>query len=132
VGANISPEEIIWFNVGDSRAYLFRDNVLKQLSVDHIPTGDTGLQGQRRTHAITQSLGGTHRPVDIWPAVGTLIRKKEDWLLLCSDGLSDLVTNAEMQAWLRGAKLDTAAQGLVALALERGAPDNVTVIVAAL
>lgn len=62
---------------------------LEQLSVDHVPHAGTGQR--RASHAITQSMGGTYRPVDVWPSVGSVDWRQGDRLLLCSDGLTDVV-----------------------------------------
>jgi protein phosphatase len=131
VGAIVTDNLIIWFNVGDSRAYLYRDGELRQLSIDHVPSGATGQRG-RRTHEITQSLGGTYQLVNIWPAVGSITRRPGDCLLLCSDGLTDLVDNGDLSDRLGVQPITAVARSLVELALERGAPDNVTAIVAVL
>lgn len=131
VGAIVTDYSICWFNVGDSRVYLFRGGALTQLSIDHVPT-DIAVTG-RRANVITQSLGGTYHPRDISPAAGLLERLNGDRLLLCTDGITDLLSNDELHSALgagfRGAET---AKSLVEVALERGAPDNATALVASL
>lgn len=130
VGALVSSRSASWFNLGDSRAYLFRDHRLQQLSQDHVPSYATGA-GRKRSHAVSQSLGGTRYPTDVWPALGSLEMQVGDRLLLCSDGLTDVVEDREI-----GVQLDStddasgAVNKLVSKCLSRGAPDNVTILLA--
>lgn len=130
VGAQIAGSRLIWFNVGDSRAYRWRGGRLSQLSIDHVPVRGTG--GPRASHAITQSLGGTFRSQDVWPAVGTDDWLRGDWLLLCSDGLTDTVPDEGLASLLASSKnAEEAALALLGGAIEQGAPDNVSVLVVA-
>lgn len=129
VGTIITDHSICWFNVGDSRVYLFRGGALTQLSIDHVPM-DMAVTG-RRTNVITQSLGGSYRPRDISPASGLLERLSGDRLLLCTDGITDLLSDDEILAFLDSEFRDAeAARALVEAALDRGAPDNATAVVA--
>lgn len=131
VGVVLQKARAIWFNVGDSRAYLYR-GALQQLTTDHVPAGDTARKG-RRSHAITQSLGGGFGVTDIWPAAGSLSLMPGDKLLICSDGLTDLLSDDEIAALLDQAiKPEETVTKLIKTALTRGAPDNVTVIVVSL
>ena len=124
-------------NVGDSRAYLYSRNRLQQLTTDHSLVEELVKAGR-----ITREEGRTHpRKNVITRAIGvdasvkcdvTELRLPADArFLLCSDGLSNIVTEEEMLALLlRHPEPEPACQALVALALERGAPDNVTVLIA--
>jgi protein phosphatase len=123
-------------HVGDSRAYLLRDGRLNQLTKDDTYVQmlvDQGLirpeeaGSHPRRAVVTQALQG--EPVSpsyviVEPIVG-------DRWLLCSDGLTTVVSPEQIEAELL-AQPDPqlAAEGLVRLALEGGGPDNVTVIVA--
>lgn len=130
VGALVSSQSASWFNLGDSRAYLFRDHRLQQLSQDHVPSYATGM-GRKRSHAVSQSLGGTRYPTDVWPAIGSLEMRVGDRLLLCSDGLTDVVDDREIGVELdNSADASNAVERLVSKCLSRGAPDNVTVLLA--
>lgn len=130
VGARIAGSRLIWFNVGDSRAYRWRDGKLSQLSTDHVPARRLG--GRRASHAVTQSLGGTFRPQDVWPAVGTGQWSRGDWLLLCSDGLTDTVPDEHLASILaRYSSPEQAATALLDAALQEGASDNVSVLLVA-
>ena len=125
-------------HVGDSRAYLFRRGQLQQLTRDHTVAqalADAGhiKQDDVRRHpkrnTLTNYLGG-HRG-KIKADVRWLRLEDGDRVLLCSDGLSDMVEDAEIARSLAAhPDSDTAALDLIRLALENGGKDNVTVVVA--
>ncbi len=127
-------DEAIIFHVGDSRAYLFRDGKLVQLTKDHslhqqwIDNGMIGPEPSR--NVILYALGmNNHVMVDI--SMQTLERL--DQLLICSDGLTNLVSHAELEyaiSHTRPGRLATTCQGLIDLANQRGGFDNITVILA--
>jgi serine/threonine protein phosphatase PrpC len=130
-GVVLQQTSVLWFNVGDSRAYLYRGH-LKQLTKDHVPQGDTAPTSHR-SHAITQSLGGHHSLIEVWPAAGQISITRGDKILLCSDGLTDLLSDDEIERHMHeGDAPKQMACNLVNTVLTRGAPDNVTVIVASL
>lgn len=124
VGITFSGEQCIAFNIGDSRLYLARDGSLLRVSIDD--TLGTGLAG--RSHALTQSLGGTRVPMPLFPHIRRLAAAPEDMLLLCSDGLSDMLTDEEILEILNR-QLSQPALALVDAALGAGGRDNVTAIV---
>ena len=123
-------------HVGDSRAYLFRDNNLQQLTHDH-----TYVQTLVDAGRITEEQAATHpkrsllmRALDGMNPVEADLSMREarrgDRYLLCSDGLSGFVDEADIAGSLTMADPTGCVTRLVDLALERGAPDNVTVVVA--
>ncbi|WP_295529382.1 protein phosphatase 2C domain-containing protein [Novosphingobium sp. Chol11] len=121
----------IW--AGDSRIYLFREGVFHQLTVDHTQVQemlDRGwltpeeAEGHPMGHVLARAIGV--RPELELDAVSDEVQPG-DIFLLCSDGLHGVLTQAEIVAAL-GAYGQTAAAPLVAQCLERGAPDNVTVL----
>ncbi|HTJ17578.1 MAG TPA: protein phosphatase 2C domain-containing protein [Steroidobacteraceae bacterium] len=125
--------EVAW--VGDSRAYLWRGNVLRQLTRDHSylevlreqeNLSETQLRGHPNKNLVTQTLGiGTPEPSLINEPL-----RKGDWLLLCSDGLNDELEDGEIAQILRtNAAPDAAADALIAAALARGGRDNVSAVV---
>lgn len=120
-------------NVGDSRAYIISAGQISQITRDHSFVEDMVSRGsitreQARTHPrrniITRALGVESK---VECDVFTPEIKKNDILLLCSDGLSNTITDSELlAAVVGGKKLEDIGQGLLELALSRGAPDNVT------
>jgi serine/threonine protein phosphatase PrpC len=112
--------EVLWINAGDSRIYLSTRAGLRRLSVDHAIGS-----------ALTQALGGDAHFTEVVPACGVASWGPGDRLLLCSDGLTDVVDDAELKEVLRARRDDVvAARDLLRLTRDRGAPDNVTLVVA--
>jgi protein phosphatase len=121
--------------IGDSRAYLLRRDVLKQITRDQtlaqamIDSGVPPEDTTRVRHILTNCLGGNQKVVS--PSIGHLALQDGDHLLLCTDGLTDQVTDGEMADLLgRSSSPQIACDALVQLALDRGGKDNITVIVA--
>jgi protein phosphatase len=123
--AIVLPNRLVVGQVGDSRAYLFRDGELHALTRDQSLVSQMMDQGLLDAEQARQS---PYRNV-LLQALGGHTRL--DRLLLCSDGLHGPVTEARI-AELVGASRDltAAAQALIAEALRAGGPDNVTVVVA--
>ena len=122
-------------HVGDSRCYHWRGDKLTQVTSDHslvnekIEAGLLSLEDaktHRLKNVITRSLG-FDRTVAV--DVQSLEMKNADQLLLCSDGLSGLVSAKEMAEHLSSHSPQSAARALVELALIRGGEDNITVII---
>ncbi len=112
------------YNVGDSRAYLLVNSQLVKVSRDHTPIA---ARGHGRSHALTQSLGGTRSRVPLSPHVVTFETSGVAAVLLCSDGLSDMVADRQIEAILNSGQSDPTA-ALIAAALSAGGRDNVTAI----
>ncbi|WP_316186477.1 PP2C family protein-serine/threonine phosphatase [Bradyrhizobium sp. SZCCHNRI2014] len=132
VGAALTAERMVTFNVGDSRCYLFSRGQLVQLSSDDVPEGGNDPFGPRRSHALTQAMGGTSFLVEVGPhiSVDPPLAPGET-LLLCSDGLTDMVLNQVIDDSLRNTKTPLqSARKLVAKAFAAGARDNISLIVA--
>jgi len=121
-------------HVGDSRAYLVRNNELRQLTEDHSMVNEL-----IRTGAMTADEAATSRyrnvitrAVGLYPNVRTDTLHVElldgDRLLLCSDGLSDMVDVAGIQELIGHHNLTQAVDALIQNALDNGGRDNVTVI----
>ncbi|MFO0952064.1 MAG: protein phosphatase 2C domain-containing protein [Isosphaeraceae bacterium] len=137
IGYTVGPELFV-MHAGDSRLYLYRDGLLTQLTHDHTigqALVDAGLaapgsaEAKRRRHALTNCLGGPNLSVEV--DVGHFTLRDGDRLVLCTDGLTDLVDDpkiAEILAKTPGSQ--DAARALLDLALENGGKDNVTVVVA--
>lgn len=120
--------------VGDSRGYLIRNSRLRQITQDHSLVDEMVREGkltpeQARDHpkrnVITRALG-TRDTVDVDVFEEQL--QDGDVILLCSDGLYRVVEESEIPRALF-AEPQHAAESLVALAIQRGAPDNVSVII---
>lgn len=123
--------------VGDSRAYLWRQDVLKQITHDQtlaqllIDSGVPPEDAAGVRHILTNSLGG--KSDVIAPNVGHVVLRAGDRLLLCTDGLTNDVADNEIAEVLeRQSSPQAACDALIQLALERGGKDNVTVILAEL
>jgi serine/threonine protein phosphatase PrpC len=135
----IVPRGALVGHVGDSRAYRVRRGRIEQWSRDHSLVWDLELEASRKgnPHAdfsatpkniITRSMG-PHPQVAV-DVEGPFTVEADDTFVLCSDGLSGQVADAEIGLFASLLPPRDAAAALVGLALVRGAPDNVTVIVA--
>lgn len=123
-------------HVGDSRAYRLRDHRLERLSHDQtvaqalVDAGAlTASKGEASPlkHVLTSAIGAD----EATPEVQIDTARKDDVLLLCTDGLTKHVTEEEIEAILReGGRAEPTVRRLVDLALERGGSDNVTVVIA--
>ncbi|MBU2569474.1 MAG: protein phosphatase 2C domain-containing protein [Gammaproteobacteria bacterium] len=130
--------QIAW--VGDSRAYLWRNNGLRQLTKDHSYVQmlmDQGLidEESAKTHpyknVITQAIGSSDQEV-VQVDVVEEKREKKDIVLLCSDGLTGQVPDSTIATILAGdGSLDNKAEQLLAEALANAADDNITLILLA-
>jgi hypothetical protein len=135
VGAVVRDRELTVANVGDSRAYLIHDEQIRQITHDHTIVArliDEGVltpeqaESHPRRHIISRSIGG-HSQVDTDIFVETFL--PGDRLLLCSDGLTEYVTDAEILAAMQSEDPEDGVQSLVDVANERGGQDNITVLV---
>lgn len=123
--------------VGDSRAYLIRNNDIRQVTRDQslvqslIDAGqisEKDAENFRFKNIILQALGVSE---EIEPNMGIVKLNKGDRLLLCSDGLSNKVGNVDMHDIVSSSEdLGTACKRLIDMANERGGEDNITVILA--
>lgn len=131
------PRGALVGHVGDSRAYRVRGRTIEQLSRDHSLVWELesagGMSREQAAGAapkniITRSMG-PHPHVDV-DIDGPHSVEKGDTFVLCSDGLSGQVADEEIGLFAAELEPSEATAALVGLALVRGAPDNVTVIVA--
>ena len=150
VCAWVLGDQLYIASVGDSRIYLLRDNEIQQLTTDHtwaqeavehgILTPDQ-VRGHPQSHIIRRYLGSkTAVEVDfrlrLYPdeededalANQGMQLRPGDKLLLCSDGLTDLVEDGEIKEILQWTDQDVALQELVDLANQRGGHDNITIV----
>ncbi|MFC0644907.1 PP2C family protein-serine/threonine phosphatase [Cellulomonas phragmiteti] len=131
--------EACWLvlNVGDSRTYRMVGGMLEQLTRDHSEVAELVEQGlvpvedaarHPRRHVVTRVLGGGASRVD--PDLRMFPVSRGDRMVVCSDGLTDTLPDARVQAVLRAERHPrAAAERLVREALAAGAQDNVTVVV---
>ena len=125
-------------HVGDSRAYLLRGDDLKQLTTDHTLAQaliDAGVANRddpasrSMRHVLTAAVGSLGEQVE--PQVQRFKLSAGDKLLLCTDGLTEMVEDLTIAQVLSEAKsAQTACQDLVDLALSGGGTDNITVVLA--
>jgi protein phosphatase len=129
--------EKAWFaHVGDSRIYMLRGDEFKQLTQDHSLVATMVREGllteaEAETHPrrnVLQRSVGVTEDVEI-DVVGPIDVQEGDVFLLCSDGLHGVLKEDELKEVAK-LPIERAADEYVRLVLQRGAPDNVTVIVA--
>ena len=128
--------QVVFAHVGDSRAYRLRGDTLEQITTDHSLVAElvesgvlTPEEAERHPQrsAITRAVG-TESAVEV--DVFTVPAELGDLVLLCSDGLTDMLSEDEIAAVLIGGDRDpvAAAESLVAAANTRGGEDNITVV----
>lgn len=141
-GMGTTLEAMLWdgqrfatAHIGDSRAYRLRDGHLTQISSDH-----TFVQSLVDEGKLTpdEARGHPHRSLllrvllgrdDNEPDLGHVEGRLGDRYLLCSDGLTDMVDDPEIERALGAETIDMAATELITLALQGGGYDNVTVVI---
>jgi PPM family protein phosphatase len=124
-------------HVGDSRAYVYGDDELHQVTHDHTVTAELVSRGvlrpeqaaqHRLRHVITNVVGGDEAGIDV--EAHALEVHAGDRLLLCSDGLTEMVTKEAIAATLRAEPgPEAACIQLLAQANEAGGRDNITVLI---
>lgn len=127
-------EHVILAQIGDSRAYLLRGGLLRQCTHDHSVVAEWVRSGlltveEARVHPqrnmITRALG-TEKRVDT--DIFEIGRRKGDRWLLCSDGLTNHVSDFELAQMLSQGAGEETAERMVNLALNRGGMDNISLI----
>jgi serine/threonine protein phosphatase PrpC len=134
---SIVDRQLHFAHVGDSRLYLIRAESISRLTRDHSYVGrlvESGIvrsedaESHPQRHILTAALGSGR---DITPHVPEhpVALEDGDILLLCTDGLWGLVNDADLARTVQTNPPAEACQILVAMALERGGPDNITLLV---
>jgi serine/threonine protein phosphatase PrpC len=133
--AHLLPPHALLVQIGDSRAYLWHDGQLRQITRDetvaqaYIDSGMNPESVKKFRHLLLNNLGGDTDHVTA--QIHHIEFGPSDQLLLCSDGLHDMVNDEGIAAVLRqSANPQAACDALVAAALANGGKDNVTVVVA--
>ncbi len=130
--AYLLPPHAIIAHIGDSRAYLARGGILTQITRDHtlaqafIDAGANQEDVYKCRHILINSLDGIREEVVAEIMHVELVAG--DRLLLCTDGLSDLVDAAQIASILSSNDLQTACNKLIESALDEGGKDNITVV----
>jgi len=131
----LRPRTSVFVHVGDSRAYLFREGTLRQLTDDHSLVAEQMRAGlitpeQARMspyrHVITRSVG-IHP--EIHADFGMFELEKNDILLLCTDGLTEMVKDDDIARILSSETPAASAESLIRRANDNGGVDNITVVV---
>jgi PPM family protein phosphatase len=133
--AKVHDDEVSLGHVGDSRAYILRDGELRQLTRDHSLVAELERTGQISAEAaehhpqrsiITRALGPEP---DVEVDTYTVPGRDGDVFLICSDGLTGMLADADVEAIVRGAgSLERAAVELIDAANQSGGRDNITVV----
>lgn len=132
---HVTPATIVVANVGDSRIYLVRDGTIEQLSKDHTIVSEQiemGVMTEEEAensplkHILTRNLGSAE---EVEPDVYEVVPSNNDKYVLCSDGLTDLVSDDEILEMARDSNdPEELCRQFVEKVLKRGAHDNTTVI----
>ncbi|MBM7855746.1 protein phosphatase [Desulfohalotomaculum tongense] len=131
----LGDKEVLVAHVGDSRAYLLRDNKITQVTDDHSLVGELVKNG-----SITEELAQIHpkrniltQAVGVLPSIDVDLYRiplhKDDKLLLCTDGLTNHLKGSEINEIVNNSRdLNDAVKKLANAALEQGGTDNVSII----
>lgn len=130
VAALVVNNLLYLIHVGDSRGYLFRAGHLLHRTKDHSYVETLGPEQSRFrprfAHVLTQSIGCSR---SVAPGIGMYQLEPGDRILLCSDGISDVVPSEEMQRIVESSSAGTAAQGLLEVAIAKGSTDDLSVVI---
>ena len=135
-GISVYEDNVVIFNVGDSKVYRFRTPYIAQLSVDHTYAKEAMEAGvisdinqltKKNQHRITRCMGEK----EAWkPDIHQSQFREGDIYLLCSDGLSDVVDEEELEKILfQSASPETKCKQLLALAMTLNSQDNISIII---
>jgi serine/threonine protein phosphatase PrpC len=131
---NISGDNVELLHIGDSRCYRYRDNKLEQLSYDHTVMQELLEQGRLTPEEVfdhpqrsllTQALMGDS---GLDPILVSYEIKADDKFLLCSDGLTNLLSDYEITKIIESKTDNDLIAALIAEVKAKGAPDNITII----
>jgi len=135
-GIDFDGESIIGFNVGDARLYRLVDNKLKQISIDDNLAGIfkkqgfevNGLYKAYFSHTLTQSIGGSDILNEISPHLFVIKPGKTERFLLCTDGLTNMVSNEEIEDVIQKNPItEDVVKKLLNSAINAGGKDNITI-----
>lgn len=115
---------VLW--AGDSRVYRIRSGRLEQLTRDHSLAAENEGLTSESSNIVTRAIGG--EPTLALDVYHDRVRAG-DRFLLCSDGLTRIVPEAQIQQWMEHDDIHAAVEGLIGATLAAGAPDNVTAVI---
>lgn len=131
-GVIAGPRGLLAFNVGDSRVYRVRAGATEQVSVDHtMEIAGRITSGHKPARVLSQCLGGFLGEEDVSPHVVTLPLEDGVQFLVCSDGLHDMLSDAQIERCLQP-DLRAAVRALFEAAMRAGGIDNISIILARL
>jgi protein phosphatase len=132
----VNQRKLWWGHVGDSRLYLFRGGILRQITKDHtflqeyIDSGElsaTKARSHPMAHVLDQCVGGLDSGADC----GSFHVLPGDIILLCTDGLNRVVNDQQIESLITSAtSANSCVEDLLAAAAEEGLSDDTTVVVA--
>lgn len=135
VGGFINNDDLVLVNVGDSRAYIIDEEGIRKITIDHSVVEEMLLRGEiteeeakdhPRRNLITRALGTDER---VKSDIYTYKIEPGSKVLLCSDGLSNMMSNDEMKEIIESSESSQAAcENLIDKANERGGYDNITAV----
>lgn len=120
---SFAPNGVFLCNIGDSKIFRFCDGTLTQISTDHVSIAPFGVKPP-----LSQSLGIPPAEFLIEPYLAEGFYRDKDIYLICSDGLTDMVSREEITQILRTQDIERASAVLLDTALSRGGLDNITFI----
>lgn len=131
-GISIFNDDIVAFNVGDSKIYKYREPYISQLSIDHTLVEELkGLNieiSEEHKHVITRCLGGENSDPFVYEKKDSIM--KDDVLLLCSDGISDVISEIELEDVIsKKMNILEMCKYLINTAIEKGSNDNITIMI---
>ncbi len=127
-GFSIDKNSIEICNVGDSKIFGLKNNKLIQISVDDNEEVMNKKLGINKKGALTQHLGLKDDEVVLSPHIKEFKIGEFNKILLCSDGLTDVLSKKEIEETINSYDIETCASKLIDRVLEEGAKDNTTII----
>jgi len=133
VAALLAAPTVTLAHVGDSRAFQFRRRLVKRLTADHLTVIESlGIpeplaKNHPKGHVLSQAIGANH---SINPDINTYPVRRGDRLLLCTDGVSDVLDLNIMHSLIRRGSAPECAEQIVRYAIAAGSADNCTAAVA--
>jgi serine/threonine protein phosphatase PrpC len=130
VGVVFVKEYVLWFHVGDSRLYRWRDSQLQRLTADHSAFSEWEVNGKKGEkpgkNVITRAIGPSRGAV---PEIAWEEYKKDDLYFMCSDGLNDMIVEDDIVDILKEeTDINNLTHKLIDAANNAGGSDNVSVV----